>query len=310
MTQVQLLDKTEIWVHGVTLDDADLPTVARVAALALGLPPEQVFVTDVRESHLVLDVLMASVALEQVAGQQQALLDALAGVPGVRVAADASVHSNGVLGVIGAAPEQAQAIVTETARIEQNILAYAARRVAVVSTGAELLDGRVKDTNWAAVLEVLGEAGYEVVSGGVVGDDRQAIAGRVSRLGSEGFGLVITTGGVGAEAKDCTVEALELLHPGLATAVLASYQQGHGRHVKPSVRIAVARFGWTLAVALPGPTHEVRLALPVLLQGLQQGLADAELVEAMARPLRATLPVGHAHRHGHEHLQPSPAHGS
>jgi molybdenum cofactor synthesis domain-containing protein len=260
-----------------------------------------VFVTDVRETHLVLDVLVPSVSLEQVAGQQQALLQALAAVPGVRVAADASVHSNGVLGVIGAEPEQAKAIIVETERVAQNIHAYAARRVAVVSTGAELLDGRVKDTNWAAVQEFLGAAGYEVVSGGVVGDERQAIAGRVSRLGSEGFGLIITTGGVGAESKDCTVEALELLHPGLATAVLASYKPGHGRHVKPSVRIAVARFGWTLAVALPGPTHEVRLALPILLQGLQQGLSDAELVEAMARPLRATLPVGHAHRHAGNH---------
>jgi molybdopterin biosynthesis enzyme MoaB len=127
----------------------------------------------------------------------------------------------------------------------------------------------------------------------VAGDSEREIAGRVALLSGEGFGVIITTGGVGAEDKDHTVEALERLDPDLSTAVLAQYRKGHGRHVKEAVRIAIARLGWSTVFALPGPTHEVKLALPVILDGLARKADPAELVEAIAVPLRATLP----HRH-------------
>jgi hypothetical protein len=50
-------------------------------------------------------------------------------------------------------------------------------------------------------------------------------------------------------------------------------------------------------VALPGPTHEVRLALPVLAEQLQHGTSPSELVETLAAPLRASLP---SHRTGRD----------
>ena len=298
MTEVQLLGKSEIWMHGVALDGADLPAFARTAAGVLGLPEHQVFVTDVRGDVVVLDVLVPRVSLEGVAGRQRALLDAVGALTGVRVSDRAEVHSEGVMGVIGAAPDDAASVVAEAQRLEGQIQAYTARRVAVVATGAELVDGTVRDTNYEAASEILGAAGFEVERGGVVGDDETQIAGRVARLAGDGFGLVITTGGVGAEDKDKTVEAIERLDPKLHTAVLAHYQKGHGRHVKDAIRIAMGSLGWSTIVALPGPTHEVRLALPVLVAGLERGTPPAELIEAIAKPLRATLPV---HSHGHDH---------
>ena len=48
--------------------------------------------------------------------------------------------------------------------------------------------------------------------------------------------------------------------------------------------------------ALPGPTHEVKLALPVLIEGLASQTDPRNLVEAIAIPLRATLPHQH-HNH-------------
>ena len=192
----------------------------------------------------------------------------------------------------------------EAARMEEGIRAYSAKRVAVVSTGAELVDGRVHDTNFEAARELMGAAGFEVEFGGTVGDEEQQIAGRVNRLSGEGYGIVITTGGVGAEAKDKTIEALTLLDPAIATAILAQFEAGHGRHVKDSIRIAVARVGYGIAVALPGPTHEVRAALPVLLAELAAGSPPEAMVEAMAKPLRALLPSAmhkHHHHHGHHH---------
>jgi molybdenum cofactor synthesis domain-containing protein len=297
VTDVQLLGKTEVWMHGVELDDADLPELAKVAAEVLALPPDKVFVTDVRGDVVVLDVLVPRVSLENVAGRQRALLDAVGALPGVTLKPGAEVHSEGVLGVIGTPREQAQSVLSEARRIERQIRDYASSRVAVVATGAELLEGSVRDTNLEATQEVLGAAGYEVKLGGVVGDDERRIAGLVARLAGDGFGIVITTGGVGAEDKDKTVEALERLDPNLSTAVLAHYTKGQGRHVKDSVKIAVATLGWTTIVALPGPTHEVRLALPVLVERLAEGTTPRELVEALATPLRESLPQQHDPSH-------------
>jgi molybdopterin biosynthesis enzyme MoaB len=56
------------------------------------------------------------------------------------------------------------------------------------------------------------------------------------------------------------------------------------------VRIAIARLGWSTIFALPGPTHEVKLALPIIIQGLEEKSDLGQLVEAIAAPLRATLP--------------------
>ena len=160
----------------------------------------------------------------------------------------------------------------------------------MISTGTEIQNGAVKDTNFEAAQELLGSQGYEVAYAGVAGDSKNEIAGMVSRVASEGFGVVITTGGVGAEDKDKTIEALQLIDPTIATATLAQYKKGHGRHVKDKVQIGVATSGWTTIIALPGPTHEVRLALPVIAEHLKAGSSNDTLAEAIAVPLRATLP--------------------
>ncbi|MET0609647.1 MAG: molybdopterin-binding protein [Pseudomonas caspiana] len=305
MTDVQLLDKTELWVRGVTVRDADLPSLARAMALALSLPADKIFVTDVGAEHVCFDVLLPSLKLEDFTGKQAQILELFRCIPGITVAADAAIHSEGILGLIGAPSDQVSTILSEAARMETAVKNYSAKRVAVVSTGAELADGRVHDTNYEAVAEILGAAGYEVKHAGTVSDDLQAIAGRVSRIAGEGFGLIITTGGVGAEAKDKTIEALTLLDPGIATAPLAHFQVGHGRHVKNAIRIGIAQVSYSRVVALPGPTHEVRLALPILRDGLNIGLDhtevnNAELVERIAVALRAVLPQS-ADRHGSTH---------
>lgn len=297
MTSVQLLEKTEVWLHGISLDQANLPGLADVVADVLSLPRGKVFVTDVRPQLVVLDILVPRVELEDVAGRQGELLAALARVPGIRVADHATVHSEGILGVIGTPRTEVDRYLADARKLEQQIAAYAARRVAVVSTGSELLAGEIEDTNFAAIRSAMEGAGFEVEFGGIAGDSEAEIAGLVARLSGEGFGIIITTGGVGAEDKDHTVEALERLDPQLVTAVLAQYKRGHGRHVKDAVRIAIARLGWSTIFALPGPTHEVKLALPVITGGLAAGMALPELVEAIAAPLRATLPHHHSHHH-------------
>ena len=293
MPDLDLLSKKELWVVGVRLADADLTALAAVAAGVLGLRPDDVFVTDVRGNHVVFDVVAPSVNLEAVAGQENALLEALGAFPGVSLAPGASVHSYGVLGVIGAPADQAGQIVAAASQLEANLRAYVARSVAVLSTGGEVARGEIEDTNLAAARELLGDAGYRVTGGGVADDDEELIAARVAHLLEDGHGLILTTGGVGAEDKDRTIEALQRLAPDLSTAILATYDVGHGRHVKPHVRVACGRIGETLLVALPGPTREVRAALPALIAALANGMPPAGVAEAIAEPIRA---LWRAHR--------------
>ena len=110
--------------------------------------------------------------------------------------------------------------------------------------------------------------------------------------------MIITTGGVGAEDKYKTIEAMQRLAPDLSTAILAQYSVGHGRHVKPHVRVACGRIGETLLVALPGPTREVLAALPLLAVAVAEGQSPDVIAERVAAPIRA---LWQAHRAGHAH---------
>lgn len=301
MSGVQLLGKTEVWMQGVRLENANLPEIAGVAARVLSIPEDKVFVTDVREALVVLDILEPKVEFEAVVGRQEQVFDALRTIPGVRIDDDATIHSEGVLGVIGSTREQAAEMVEHAQRMDEQIRKYASGRVAVVSTGPEVQNGEIEDTNFEAISRAFTAAKFEVAFGGVAGDSEREIAGLIARLAGEGYGLIISTGGVGAEDKDHTIEAVEGLDPDLSTAVLAKYKKGTGRHVKDSVRVCVGSLGWSTIICLPGPTHEVELALPVIIEHLQNGTSPSRLAEAIAVPIRATLPAVSSHHHHHHH---------
>jgi len=295
MTDVQLLNKTEVWINGIHLSDVNLPRLANTCAEVLDLPSDKVFVIDVRGGIVVLDILVSSVNFEHIAGKQSHLFSVINKIPGVSLEDNAHIHSEGVLGMIGQNREVADRAIKEARRMDQQLRQYTSGRVAIISTGTELLDGSVKDTNFKAAKEVLGNKGYDVIYAGVAGDSENEIAGMINRVASDGFGIIITTGGVGAEDKDKTVEALALIDPELSTATLACYQKGHGRHVKDRVRIGVAKLGWATIIALPGPTHEVQLALPIIALHMKEGSTLHDLAEAIAKPLRATLPKHNPH---------------
>lgn len=298
MTGLDLLSKTELWVEDIVLSDVDLTRLAICAGQVLGLGAQDIFVTDVRDQRVVFDVVSPSVSLDAIAGKEAELLAALGAFAGVSLGRQASVHSHGVLGVIGAPAAQASDIIANAARLEANLQAYVARSVVVLSTGGEVARGEIEDTNFAAVQSVLGPMGYRVDHAGVVNDDEGLIAARIGHLLGEGYGLLITTGGVGAEDKDKTIEAMQRIAPDLSTAILAQYTVGHGRHVKPHVRVACGRIGETLLVALPGPTREVLAALPELASAIAVGHSPAVIAEAVAEPIRA---LWKAHKMGHAH---------
>ena len=265
--------------------------------MVLGIPSERVLVVDVREDHITFDILQRELEAERFFGKRDAILAALETVPGFRTTPESDVHSDGVLGMINLPLEEAPAVLAGMRDMGAEIRARIAKRAVVFATGFEVEKGYIEDTNSPYLMEALGEAGFDVVFGGILPDDRIVITARLEAALNEGRGLILTTGGVGAEDKDHTVEAIQDLVPTAATPYIVHFKQGTGRHVKDGVRIAVAVTGPSCIVALPGPNDEVRLALPVLLEALAEGAPQEVIAERVAGVLARKLAAAAAHWH-------------
>jgi molybdenum cofactor synthesis domain-containing protein len=179
------------------------------------------------------------------------------------------------------------------------------RRIKVFPTGFEVGRGMIEDTNTPYLVNRFTKAGCKVQTHRPLADDIDEIAGALRQALDQGFGMIITTGGVGAEDKDCSVEALQKVCPDAVTPYIAKFTRGHGRHVKDGIRIGVAKEGLSYVVTLPGPNEEVRLCAEVLVESIDQQPEPEVLGEQLANLLRErwmrTVGVhGHAH-HGHGH---------
>jgi molybdenum cofactor synthesis domain-containing protein len=299
---LNLLEKTEIRIDGVTTDGTNLTALAKALAGVLELPADKVMVIDLRPGQIALDLLVGTVRAEAIFGKRQAILAALAAIPGVTVAADAEIHSAGILGAIGLDPQEAADALAASAALAETIRSKRRARIRVFPTGFELVEGRIEDTNTPYLVKLFGQAGYLPESAQAVPDHRGALAEALSEA-SEECGLAVTTGGVGAEGKDFSVEAILSLDPGAAAPYLVRFTKGEGRHVKDGVRIAVGERNGCLLVALPGPHDEVRLAAPVLVKGFKEGLGKEALAHQLAEVLRGKFRAagwghgGHAHHH-------------
>ncbi|MGB9860660.1 MAG: molybdopterin-binding protein, partial [Moorellaceae bacterium] len=281
-----LLEKTTFWVQDVDLRGADLGQVAAAAAQALNLEAHEVMVVDVRPGLVAFDILRRRVQAEAVAGKEKEILKRLKEVPGVILGPEAGVHSEGILGLIALEPGEAREILSASARLASEISQAVARRALVFASGSELLAGKIRDTNSPYLLEALTEAGFQAEFGGILEDDVVAVANRLEGALERGYGLIVTTGGVGAEDKDCNIEAILRLDPQAHTPWILKFTPDNNRHHKEGVRVAVGRVGVARLVALPGPHEEVRLACQALLEGLAVGLDDAGLAEKIAGVLR------------------------
>ncbi len=255
--QLNLLEKTELRIYGLYLRQVNLGTVAAKVAEALELPAEGVLVVDVRDDHVCLDILIKTVEMRQIIGKQHAVLDKLRSIEGLTVTPEAYVDSAGIMGLIGCERLQAEEIVARSSQMATEIERRVLRRALVYATGFEVKQGMIEDTNSPFLLALLSRQGYEANFGGILEDDVHAITRALRDAAERGIGLVITTGGVGAEDKDFSVEAVSRLDPEAATPWIVKFQAGTGRHVKDGVRIAVGQYGLTTYVSLPGPHDEV-----------------------------------------------------
>lgn len=281
---MNLLEKTELWVNHITLDDVNLTELADIVAGVLGLRKGEVMVVDVRPQHITFDVLVQEIPQENFLGKEKAILNALQSVQGVTLYEDTYIHSNGILGQICASLSDEQekellnTVDTMTSEIKNNVL----HRAIVFPTGFELQQGLIEDTNTPYIKRLLENEGFKVTIGEIMSDDLYDIKEKLEDALNRGFGLLITSGGVGAEDKDKTVEAIHSIDENAATPYIVKFKKGTGRHVKDGVRIGVGTEGLSTMISLPGPHDEVELAMPVLIKGLRENWDKMHLADCLA----------------------------
>lgn len=284
------MHKTEIRIEKIFLDKANLSVIADHFADILGIDKGDVLVVDYRNETMTLDVLNQSVNAHKIVGKKDQLLARVSGLPGVRITGETSIQSDGMLGWIAMEEGMGEEALRRSERIAEDILLHIAKRVLVFSTGGEVADGRIEDTNTPSITRRLTSEGYQVTRGQTLPDDAFHIAAKLREAAEHGgYAVIITTGGVGAEDKDHTVEAVLALDPDAATPYICRFRIGTGRHVKDGIRIAVGRYNDTLIVALPGPNDEVKASLDVLVEGLAAKREKQELAGNIAVHLREIL---------------------
>jgi molybdenum cofactor synthesis domain-containing protein len=283
---INLLEKTELRIDGIDTAGTNLTDLAAVVAGVLELPPDKVMVIDVRPPQLSLDILQRTLRAESFFGKKRVLLDAIAAVPGVTLADDADIHSAGILCAIGLSEAQAAETLARSRAVGQSIMSSRRARIRIFPTGFELQEGRIEDTNTPYLVRIFEQAGFLPEAAQPVDDNCDRLADALAHAAEE-CGLVITTGGVGAEDKDFSVEAVQALDPSAETPYLVRFEKGTGRHLKDGVRIAVGECNGCLLAALPGPHDEVRLAGPILVLGYKQGWSKQELAHHVADAVRA-----------------------
>ncbi len=299
--ELNLLEKTELKIYGLKLQNVNLGEIAKAAAAVLGLPVREVLVVDVRHDHICLDILAKSISMRQIIGKEQALLTELAAIDGLELTPETYIDSAGIMGLIGCDESQAGVIAAQAEAVADEIARAVLGRALVYATGFEVQNGMIKDTNSPYLLELLQANGYKAEFGGILADDASIITHKLRDAAERGFGLVITTGGVGAEDKDFSVEALLKLDPAAATPWIVKFAIGTGRHVKEGVRIAVGQSGLTTFISLPGPHDEVVAAGAALQNRCQahEPIAKEALAGEVAQILRDKL--RHKHWHGQPH---------
>lgn len=304
MTEFDLLNKTELKIAPVLLDNANLTHIAGAVADTLEMEYSEVLVVDYRDGSLVLDILNNCVNAYKIVGKKETLISTLGALPGVTVSDKTEVISNGMLGWIALDENSATEALRNGEKLVSEILGNISKRVIVFSSGAEVAENEIEDTNTPAIKNHFKSEGYKVDCGEILKDDKLFIAAKLreaAELG--GYGVIITTGGVGAEDKDHTVEAVKAIDPEAATPYICHFKIGTGRHVKDGVKIAVGDYNGTRIIALPGPNDEVRASLGPIIHGLKAGAEKQDLAEMIAANLRQILRRKMKEGHWHESCQ-------
>lgn len=288
-SKTRLFNKTELFIRGLVFKEVHLGSVSDAVADLLGVEREKMLVVDAIGDTITLDVLKETLDANNLISREKEILRALSLIDGVTVTPNTHIHSEGVLGFISLELDSEGEFIRKVDQTESNIAEKISKRCLVFPTGDEIIAGSITDTNTPFLVDALKTAGFYAQSGDALPDDEDVIFGRLMEAAMQGFGVVITTGGTGAEKKDCIVEAIQKLDADAATPYTVHFTKGQGRHHKDGVRIAVGRRDLTTYVALTGPHQEVVQVTETLIEGLTNNWTKRKLAHSLAGLIRANF---------------------
>jgi molybdenum cofactor biosynthesis protein MoaC len=133
-------------------------------------------------------------------------------------------------------------------------------KAAVIVCSDTISAGQKEDKAGKAIIAKLEKSGVEIGAYDIIPDEKDAIQGKLTDYQSQGYNMVIYTGGTGLSVRDVTPESLEPLLdrriPGIEEAIRA-YGQNRMPYSMLS-RSIVGVKGSTLVMALPGSTNGAR----------------------------------------------------
>ena len=169
-----------------------------------------------------------------------------------------------------------------------SVAVVARRRVAVLSSGAELvrpgeavLPGQVRDVNQPSLAAAARAAGALVTPAGIVTDAVEAVAAALQQL-SGAHDVVLISGGTSVGLADHTAQALRQLGARLLF---------HGLAIRPGRPTLAARLGDSLVVGLPGVPAAALIVYELFVRDLLEGTpgedrrVSARLTEAVSSSL-------------------------
>jgi molybdopterin molybdotransferase len=174
-------------------------------------------------------------------------------------------------------------------------------RVGVMSTGDELVErgalekGQIRDSNRPMLLAVVAESGFEPVDYGIVRDDKDEIARRITTAADECDAL-LTSGAVSMGDFDYVKVVLEELAAARAESGFTWSQVA----IKPAKPLAFGTLGRVPVFGLPGNPVSSRVSFELFARPALRTLAGQQhvlqpVVRAIARTAFARRPDGKLH---------------
>lgn len=185
--KLNFLEKTELWIENVELDNVNLTDLSNRLADILGVEYSKVLVVDVRETHITFDILERFVDAERFFGKKKEIFQELSRVDGFKLTDSSDIHSDGILGMVSLEESEVADVIKRMEEMTSEIQEKVKKRAIVFPTGFEVKKGYIEDTNTPYIRKKLEEYSYRVSLGDVLDDDERHIASKLSNAVLEGY---------------------------------------------------------------------------------------------------------------------------
>lgn len=144
-------------------------------------------------------------------------------------------------------------------------------KAAIFTLDTGLYRARKESTAASALKRMLEQVGFEVKAAGVLPEDKKVLSAVMQRLAdTEAVDLILTTGGVGIQKRDCAPDVVEEISDRLLPGIPEAVRAYNIRYTKKAIldRSAAGIRNHTLLVNLPESAKAAKESLEYILPEL------------------------------------------